>query len=372
MRMSKVSRMKAIPVDSRRGEQASVVTRDPRWSAVVARSVAADGTFVFAVRTTGVFCRPSCSARRPRPENVEFFVSSKLAERAGYRACKRCTPEREAPSRRQAQLVARLCRLIESAERAPTLRELSEMAGLSSFHLQRLFRAVTGVTPRAFAAAHRAERARRELGRGASVTKAIYAAGYSSTGRFYAETDARLGMRPNRFRAHGAGEAIEFAVGKSSLGAVLVAATERGVCAILLGDTAAELELDVRRRFSRAQCRRGGRAFTKTVAAVVALIEEPAACLELPIDIRGTAFQQRVWQALQDIPVGQTISYAELARRVGSANGSRAVARACASNALAVVVPCHRVVRANGDLAGYRWGIARKQQLLDRESQKPS
>lgn len=371
MRLPKVNRMKAAAADSSMNKQ-NVVMRDPRWMAVVARSVAADGTFVFAVRTTGVFCRPSCSARRPRPENVEFFVSAKLAERAGYRACKRCTPDREAPARRQIQLVARLCRQIERTERAPTLRELSETAGLSSFHLQRLFRAVTGVTPHAFASAHRAERARRELGRGVSITKAIYAAGYSSSGRFYAEADARLGMRPIRYRAHGAGEAIEFAVGKSSLGAVLVAATERGVCAILLGDTAAGLEKDLRQRFARAQCRPGGRAFAKAVAAVVDLIEEPAACLDLPIDIRGTAFQQRVWQALQEIPPGQTISYAELARRIGAPNGSRAVARACASNALAVVVPCHRVVRANGDLAGYRWGIARKQQLLEREAQKPS
>ena len=364
--------MKTASLGTSRSQRAHATVRDPRWNAVRTRSVAAEGTFVFAVRTTGVFCRPSCPARQPRPENVEFYATPGLAVRAGYRACKRCTPDREAPSQRQAQLVAKLCRRIERAERVPTLRELGEAAGLSPFHLQRLFRAVTGVTPRAFAAAHRAERSRRELGRGASVTKAIYAAGYSSAGQFYAEADARLGMRPKRYRARGAGEVIRFAVGESSLGVVLVAATDRGLCAVLLGDSAQSLERDLRRQFARAQCEPAARAYAKTVAAVVARIEEPAASLDLPVDIRGTAFQQRVWQALQDIPAGQTISYAELARRVGSANGSRAVARACASNALAVVVPCHRVVRANGDLAGYRWGIERKQQLLDRESQKPS
>jgi AraC family transcriptional regulator, regulatory protein of adaptative response / methylated-DNA-[protein]-cysteine methyltransferase len=364
--------MKIASAELSRRKRVRDMTRDPRWTAVVERSAAADGTFVFAVRTTGVFCRPSCSARRPRPENVEFYADAKQAERAGYRACKRCTPDRESPSRRQSQLVARLCRQIERAERAPSLRELSAMAGLSPFHLQRLFRAVTGTTPRAFAAAHRAERARRELGRGASVTKAIYAAGYSSTGRFYAETDARLGMRPKRYQARGAGEVIEFAVGRSSLGAVLVAATERGVCAILLGDTATALTRDLRQLFSRAQCEPGGHVFTKTVAAVVGLIEEPAASVDLPIDIRGTAFQQRVWQALRAIPAGQTICYAELARRVGVANGSRAVARACASNALAVVVPCHRVIRGDGDLAGYRWGVERKRRLLEREAQQSS
>lgn len=204
------------------------------------------------------------------------------------------------------------------------------------------------------------------------MTKAIHAAGYASSGQFYAEADARLGMRPKRYRAQGAGEVIRFAVGESSLGAVLVAATDRGLCAVLLGDSAQSLERDLRRQFARARCEPAERSFAKTVAAVVARIEEPAASVDLPLDIRGTAFQQRVWQALQEVPVGQTISYAELARRIGSANGSRAVARACASNSLAVVVPCHRVVRANGDLAGYRWGMARKQQLLERESQRPS
>jgi AraC family transcriptional regulator, regulatory protein of adaptative response / methylated-DNA-[protein]-cysteine methyltransferase len=347
---------------------AAAVARDPRWTAVVARDAKADGKFFYSVKTTGVYCRPSCAARPARPENVGFHSTAEAAERAGFRPCRRCKPDQPPLAERQAAQVAELCRLIEAADDVPSLEELAKHAGLSVYHLHRVFKAVTGVTPKAYAAAHRARRVRAELGKGGTVTEAIYGAGYGSNGRFYAESNQVLGMTPTKFRDGGANMEVRFAIGECSLGSILVATTERGVCAILLGDDPSELVQDLQRRFSRADLIGADAEFEQLVAKVVGLVEAPRVGVELPLDVRGTAFQQRVWQALRAIPAGATASYVDIARRIGSPRSVRAVAQACAANALAVAIPCHRVVRNDGDLSGYRWGVERKRALLDREA----
>lgn len=340
---------------------------DERWAAVERRDRAADGAFYYSVRSTGVYCRPSCAARLPRRENVRFHASCEEAERAGFRPCKRCRPNESPLVERQAASVAAACRAIERAETVPSLDALAKAAGMSRFHFHRVFKALTGVTPRAYADAHRARRVREELARGASVTEAIYGAGFNSNGRFYASAPAHLGMTPGAFREGGAGASIRFAIGACWLGSILVAATDRGVCAILLGEDAKALALDLRERFPNARLLEGERDFERWVAKVVGFVEEPARGLDLPLDIRGTAFQRRVWEMLRAIPPGETASYAQIAARLGKPRAARAVAGACAANALAVAIPCHRVVAANGDLAGYRWGVARKRRLLERE-----
>jgi AraC family transcriptional regulator of adaptative response/methylated-DNA-[protein]-cysteine methyltransferase len=347
---------------------AAATVADPRWAAVLARDTTADGDFVYSVGTTGVYCRPSCASRRARPEHVAFHQTTADAERAGFRPCLRCRPDRPPLVEQHAATVARLCRFIESAEQAPSLDALAQEAGLSVYHLHRLFKAATGLTPKAYAAAHRARRVRAELGRSDTVTEAIYGAGYNSNGRFYAQSNDVLGMTPSRYRAGGADTDIRFAIGECSLGSILVAASEIGVCAILIGDDPDALAHDLQDRFPRAKLIGGDAAFERLVAKVVGLVEAPAVGLDLPLDVRGTAFQQRVWQALRDIPAGRTLSYADLARRIGAPKSVRAVAQACAANALAVAIPCHRVVRNDGALSGYRWGVERKRMLLDREA----
>lgn len=340
---------------------------DERWAAIVARDGAADGRFFYSVRTTGVYCRPSCGARLPRRENVAFHPTRAAAERAGFRPCKRCKPDRAAPAEQRSAIVAAACRRIEQDERIPPLRELARDANLSAHHFHRTFKAVTGLTPRAYAASHRARRFRDQLPSSATVTDAIYDAGFSSGARLYEHSNAVLGMTPTAYRAGGANVAIRFAVGECSLGAILVAATERGVCAILLGDDPDRLVRDLQDRFPRAELTGGDAEFEQWVAKVVGLVEAPAVGLDLPLDLRGTAFQQRVWHALTKIPPGTTLGYAELARRIGSPRAVRAVAGACAANTIAVAIPCHRVVRSDGALSGYRWGAARKRALLERE-----
>jgi AraC family transcriptional regulator of adaptative response/methylated-DNA-[protein]-cysteine methyltransferase len=352
--------------------RAAATQSDPRWAAVVSRDPKADGKFFYAVRTTGVYCRPSCAARTPRPENIAFHGSAVEAERAGFRPCKRCRPDQASPAGHHADRVAALCRLIESAERPPSLAELAQHAGLSVWHLHRLFKSVTGLTPRGYAVAQRARRVRAALDRGSTVTGAIYDAGYNSGGRFYAEPNQVLGMTPGEYRAGGANVEIRFAVGECSLGSVLVAASARGVCAILLGDDPDRLVRDLQDRFDNAVLVGANAAFEQTVAKVIGFVEAPGLGLDLPLDVRGTAFQQRVWQALREIPAGETASYTEIARRVGAPKAVRAVAGACAANALAVAIPCHRVVRTDGGLAGYRWGAERKRALLEREAQAAS
>lgn len=365
--MSKGKKMRAgTPTNNAAGAVATV--RDPRWVAVLARDRAADGKFFYSVKTTGVYCRPSCAARAARPENVRFHPTAGDAERAGFRPCKRCKPDQPPLAQQHAAQVAELCRVIETAARPPVLTALARHAGMSAYHLHRVFKAVTGVTPGAYAAAHRGRRVRAALARSSTVTEAIYDAGYGSSGRFYEKSDALLGMTPTNYRAGGANTQIRFAIGQCSLGAILVAASARGVCAILMGDDPDALARDLQDRFPRAELIGGDAGFERLVAKVVGFVEAPALGLDLPLDVRGTAFQQRVWQALRRIPVGRTVSYSELARRIGAPQATRAVARACAANALAVAIPCHRVVRLDGGLSGYRWGVERKRALLKREA----
>ncbi len=339
-----------------------------RWEAVRRRDRAADGAFYYSVRTTGVYCRPSCAARLPLRENVRFHASRDEAERAGFRPCKRCRPEAQGLAAQHAAAVAKACRAIDAAEELPDLDALAEAAGMSRFHFHRVFKSVTGMTPKAYAAARRAQRLRDALPRSNTVTEAIYGAGFNSSGRFYAASDAMLGMKPADYRAGGRDTAIRFALGQCSLGAILVAATDRGLCAIALGDDPAILLRELQDRFPRAELIGGDKEFELLVALVVGFVEKPALGLDLPLDLRGTAFQQRVWKALRAIPPGKTASYSEIAARIGAPRAVRAVAGACAANMLAVVIPCHRVVRQDGTISGYRWGIERKRELLAREA----
>lgn len=348
---------------------APATLNDQRWIAVVSRDRRAENAFIYSVSTTGVYCRPSCGARTPRPEHVTFHASAADAARAGFRPCKRCKPDEMPRAALHSALVAKLCRLIEDAEHMPTLEVLARHAGLSTYHLHRVFKAAVGVTPKAYGDAHRAKRVRAELETGTTtVTQAIYEGGYGSSGNFYEAGRRILGMTPSAFRAGGTDVTIRFAVGECTLGSILVAASARGVCSILLGDEPESLVRDLQDRFARATLVGGDQAFAHIVAKVVGFIDRPGVALDLPLDIRGTAFQQRVWRALTDIPVGARVSYTELARRVGSPKSVRAVAGACAANPIAVAIPCHRVVRIDGGLSGYRWGVERKQALLDRES----
>jgi len=341
---------------------------DSRWRALAARDRTADGRFVYAVRTTGIYCRPSCGARRPRPENVRFYRTGSDAERAGFRACRRCRPDRSVS--KTGETIAELCRYLETANETPALEVLAARAGLSPWHLHRLFKSATGLTPKAYAASRRAERMRAALGRGAPVTRAVYEAGYGSGSRFYERADGILGMTPGKFRAGGQGETIRYAFGRCSAGLLLVAEAGRGICAVALGSSRAGLVKELRLRFPEAKVAGADRAFAGTVAKVVRFIDKPGRGASLPLDLRGTVFQRRVWEELRKIPPGKTASYSELARRLKAPRSVRAVASACAANPVAVLVPCHRAVRSDGSLAGYRWGLERKRALLAAEGRK--
>lgn len=344
-----------------------VTDDEERWAAVLRRDPAADDRFCYAVSTTGVYCRPSCPSRAAKREHVRFYANCAEAEQAGFRPCRRCRPEQPSRAWHYARIVTDACRQIETAEAMPNLDDLAQAAGLSRYHFHRIFKAVAGVTPKAYAIAHRAKRIREMLVRSSTVTDAIYEAGFNSNGRFYANSDQMLGMMPSHFRSGGIHTVIRFAVGECSLGAILVAATDLGVCAIFLGDDANILVRDLQDRFPRAELIGGEGDFEQVVARAVGLVEHPALGLGLPLDVRGTAFQQRVWQALQEIPAGSTASYTGIAERIGTPKAARAVARACAANAVAVAIPCHRVVRSDGTLSGYRWSVERKRSLLERE-----
>ena len=337
---------------------------DARYQAALARDGSQDGRWFYSVRTTGVYCRPDCPSRRAKRENVRFYDTGEAAEAAGYRPCLRCRP---GDADRHAALVEQACRAIEAAEETPDLAMLAGAAGLSTFHFHRVFKARTGLTPRDYARAVRDRRVRAALGEAGTVTEALYDAGFGSSGRFYAGSNASLGMTPTRFRAGGPGETIRYAWGESALGGVLVAATERGICAIMLGDDRAAVLDELRGQFRKAALVAGDADFDAWVARVVAYVDDPRIGLDLPLDIRGTAFQQRVWQALLAIPMGETRTYADVAEAIGKPTAVRAVASACASNPLSVAVPCHRVVHRGGAASGYRWGAARKRALLDRE-----
>ena len=342
---------------------------DARWAAVRHRDPDAEGAFVFAVSTTGVYCRSTCAARPARRENVSFYATPLEAEAAGYRPCKRCRPDLPSRAERESELVAQACRRIEASDEEPALATLAEKAGLSPHHFHRVFKRVTGVTPKAYAAAHRQSRVQANLAAGSGVTETIYASGFNSSGRFYEAVSGMLGMTPSAYRKGGEGEEVCHAIGRSSLGCVLVAATRRGVCAILMGDDPAALRVDLKARFPKAKLVAPTPGFAELVAEVVRFVDDPAReeGLNLPLDIRGTTFQRRVWEALRAIPAGETASYAEIAQRVGSPHAVRAVASACAANKIAVAIPCHRVIAADGALSGYRWGVERKRRLLERE-----
>ncbi len=341
---------------------------DPRWRRILARDATADGQFWYSVATTGVYCRPSCPSRHANPANVAIHDTLDDARRTGFRPCKRCRPDEESPEAARATIAAEACRRIEASEEALSLDELARASGLSVGRFHRLFKAVTGLTPRGYAAQCRAQRVRAALDRGDSVTRAFHDAGYGSSGRFYEVSNGVLGMTPSQFRAGGAREQLRFAVGACSLGAVLVASSARGVAAIILGDDAETLVRELQDRFPQAELIGDDPDYDAVVAQVVGFVEAPKLGLDLPLDIRGTAFQQRVWQALRQIPPGETASYAEIAERIGAPSSTRAVAGACAANAIAVAIPCHRVVRSDGGLSGYRWGVERKRALLDQEA----
>lgn len=340
---------------------------DPRWQQVLARDRAADGAFWYSVATTGVYCRPSCPSRTANPQNVGLHDTLEEARATGFRACRRCHPDGPSPDAANAAIIAKVCRLIEQSETLPSLAHLAQAVGLSAGYLHRLFKAATGLTPRAYAAGQRADRVRAGLGRAASVTEAIYDAGFNSSGRFYEQASDILGMAPTRYKAGGVDEEIRFAIAQCSLGAILVASSAKGVVAILMGDDANGLAQYLQDRFPKARLLGGDAAYDSFVARVIGLVETPGLGFDLPLDVRGTAFQQRVWQALRAIPAGQTASYRQIAESIGAPKAVRAVAGACAANAIAVAIPCHRVVRHDGALSGYAWGVERKRDLLERE-----
>ena len=347
----------------------SVTTvEDPRWASVVARDRTADGVFWYSVITTGIYCRPSCPSRTAKPKNVRLHDTLASAKATGFRPCKRCNPDGLSIESENATIVARACRLIEQSEEEPSLNDLSAAVDLSSSYFHRLFKATTGLTPKDYAVAHRAEKICQHLTSGQSVTEAIYDAGFNSSGRFYEKSTDMLGMTPTQYRTGGANEEIRFAVGQCSLGAILVASSKKGVASILLDKDPDKLVRNLQDRFPKARLIGGDDEYEALVARVVGFVEAPALGFDLPLDVRGTAFQQRVWQALQEIPAGQTVSYAEIARRIGAPKAVRAVAGACAANKLAVAIPCHRVVRNDGAISGYAWGVERKRALLDREA----
>lgn len=365
--------MKRTPARSKQaGATAQQVLNDPRWQAVLQRDRAADGAFFYSVKSTGIFCRPGCSSRTPRPENVQFHTSANEAAGAGFRPCQRCRPEQLLPQ--QDAAIVDVCRAIEEAisagRPAPPLQHLASQVGLSRFHLQRVFRQGTGLTPKQYSAARRAAHLRRNLKGSNTVTDTIYETGFHSASNFYSAATT-LGMTPTQFRNGAQGTRIHYSIGSCSLGELLVARTQRGLCAIHLADTADALRNELQLRFPNAHLREDAHDLSDTLQQVIEFVESrQAKRLQLPLDIQGTAFQQRVWRALQEIPAGSSATYTEIAARIGSPRAVRAVAGACAANPLAVAIPCHRVVRSNGELSGYRWGVNRKKTLLERECAK--
>ncbi len=345
------------------------MTLEQRWHAVESRDVRYDGAFVYAVHSTGIFCRPSCPSRRPRRRNVEFFPVPEAAERAGYRACRRCRPGEARPRDPQVDMVRSVCRYIDGGEAengAPTLAQLGAQVGVSPHHLQRTFKRVMGISPRQFADARRLGRFKAGLRRGEPIAGAMYEAGYGSSSRLYERAPGQLGMTPATYAKGGRGARIRFGIVDSSLGRLLVGATERGVCAVYLWDEDKELVAVLRDEYPHAEIAHDAEGVGRWADALVRHLAGAEPRLELPLDIRATAFQWRVWQELREIPLGETRSYGEIAARLGKPGAQRAVGRACATNPVSIVVPCHRAVRQDGSLGGYRWGLERKEALLER------
>jgi AraC family transcriptional regulator of adaptative response/methylated-DNA-[protein]-cysteine methyltransferase len=341
---------------------------EARWQAVLHRDAAADGVFVYGVQSTGIYCRPSCPSRRPRQDRVAFFALPEAAEHAGFRSCKRCHPEQTAIRDPHVELVQRVCRAIAANPEGPlTLAALSAEVGLSPFHLQRIFKRVMGITPKQYADACRMERLKGELRKGEAVSSALYGAGYGSSSRLYERADAQLGMTPAVYRKGGAGMAITYTVVPCPLGMVLVAATERGICAVTLGDDAEALAAHLRSEYGAATIHEDATHLSEAVTAILRHLAGEQPHLDLPLDVQATAFQWRVWEALREIPYGSTRSYGEIAQAIGQPTATRAVAQACGHNPVALAIPCHRVIREDGSLGGYRWGIARKQAILAQE-----
>jgi AraC family transcriptional regulator of adaptative response/methylated-DNA-[protein]-cysteine methyltransferase len=348
----------------------SADSSDDRWRAVLSRDTHEDGHFVYGVKSTGVYCKPSCPSRRPRRDRVSFFDSAEAAERGGFRACRRCKPNVAGDaSATQAGVTRARAHLDANVDRAVTLEELADVAQLSPSHLQRSFKRIIGVSPKQYQNAARLGRFKSRLRAGDTVSRATYEAGFGSSSRVYENADAKLGMTPAAYRRGGAGQIIRYTLADAPIGRVLVATTQRGVCAVELGSSDMEIEAALRRDFPNAELVRDDDVHTLWVRAVLDRIRKPtrAAANRIPLDAMGTAFQMKVWEALQQIPAGERRTYAEVAASLGSPSATRAVARACATNKIAVVVPCHRVVRGDGSLAGYKWGIERKKALLDSE-----
>jgi len=348
------------------------LSEDERWQALVKRDPRACDEFVYGVLTTGVYCRPACASRLPNRENVRFFETSMEAEQAGFRPCKRCNPDARDQEQPHTRAVLKACKRMDEDEPLPSLKELAGDAGLSPFHFQRVFKKIVGITPKQYAMERRAGRLREHLRKDSTITGAMYNAGFASSSRFYEKAAATLGMKPSVYKNGAQDVRIQFAIVHCFLGFVLVAATAQGICAIDFGDTAEALKENLRRRFPKAVFQNPDPQFAAMIGQVLAFLEEPhPGRLDLPLDVQGTAFQRRVWLALQEIPPGDTTSYADIASRIGKPKAARAAAQACAANTVAVAIPCHRVVGGKGQLGGYRWGVERKRALIQRERRRP-
>jgi len=344
---------------------------EAKWQAVLLKDALRDGDFVFAVSSTKIYCRPSCPSRRPKRERVSFFELPEGAEQAGFRACKRCHPREKAVNDLQVDLVKRVCSLLDDADsETTTLAALGAETGVSAFHLQRTFKKVMGITPRQYAENSRVNRFKGGAQAGKSITTAMYDAGFGSSSRLYEQAAAKLGMTPATYGKGGRGATINYAIVDCSLGSLLVAATGKGVCSVKLGDSEAGLESDLKREFPAAEFQRDEKKLSSAIRAVVDHLDGKAPHIDLPLDIQATAFQRQVWDRLRAIPLGRTFSYSEVARAIGQQKAVRAVARACATNPVALVIPCHRVIREDKSLGGYRWGLERKKELLKQEKQR--
>jgi AraC family transcriptional regulator, regulatory protein of adaptative response / methylated-DNA-[protein]-cysteine methyltransferase len=340
-----------------------------RWYAIVQREQDADGSFFYGVKTTGVFCRPGCPSRLPNRENVEFFSNSREAQSAGYRPCMRCNPSSNSKNEEKEQIIIQACRSIVQSNGPLKLRDLAEGAGISPYHFHRLFKKIVGITPKQYASSHQADRFRECLKSSRSITDAIYCAGFSSSSGAYSKKRDHLAMKPGDYRAGGAGIIIHYGLAQCNFGWLIVAITDRGICAVEFGDDPAVLPQQVQSRFPKAHLEQAGSGFVDLIRDVVEFVNAPQESFNLPLDIRGTAFQQKVWSVLRHIKPGQTLSYTDVAENIGKPTAVRAVATACASNKLAVVIPCHRVISKDGTISSYRWGIERKKRLLESEKE---